>query len=212
MNDKHKELLYQIEEYGYYENYETIKGYDKDRCPLCLTYKCIICNKTSTFFNANCCRTQLTIGCAEDNISFKEYYCIFKFVIFFPIIRVAYIANIIHFQFFRALTRENKLLQRKEKIKEMIDNNYTSDVIFGTYQSKFRGIPMFIISLLTIIGSICWALPFALYYELYLILEMFLYLFSINDKFKRRMNLLYLLAFVPGLRRNKFGEIKKFLI
>ena len=214
MNKKHEERFKKIKDCSYDEPFKYMRGYDKDRCPLCLTYKCIYCHRASTFYNANCCFHQLIAACTsrDNNIAIKYYYCIFKFVIFTPIIRVAYISIMIHFLLFRALTLGNKLLQRKEKIIQMMnDPNNTSAHIFGTYQSKFRRIPMIIISILTIIGSICWAIPFFLYIELFLIVSMFLYIFSVKNFFKKWMNLVYLLAFVPGLRRNKQGEIHYFL-
>lgn len=214
MNKKHEDSLKKIKDCSYDEPFEYIRGYNKVRCPLCLTYKCIYCNRASTFYNANCCLRQLIVACTSKNnhLTIKYYYCIFKFVIFAPIIRVAYISIMINFLLFRALTLENKLLQRKEKIIEMMNGpNNTSAHIFGTYQSKFKRIPMIIISILTIIGSICWAIPFFLYFELFLIVSMFLYIFSIKDFFMKWMHLIYLLAFVPGLRRNKQGEIHYFL-
>jgi hypothetical protein len=211
MNNEQKKLFGRIRHHLYDEGFELISGYYKVRCPLCLTYRCIYCKRISTFLNANCCIAQLTYACMnpKNHIYLRHYYCIFKLVIFFPIIRVCYIATMINFQLFRAISLENKLLHNGQKISEIINSQtQSSDKIFGTYQSKFRRISMIIISLLNIIGSICWALPYVFFCEIFLIIIMFLYLFSINDKFLQLMNLFYLLAFAPGLRRNIFGHIK----
>lgn len=211
MNKEQKKLFKSIKHHLYDEGFELIFGYYKERCPLCLTYRCIYCKRISTFLNANCCIAQLTYACMnpKNDIYFRHYYCIFKLAIFFPIIRVCYIATMINFQLFRAVSHEKNLLHNGQKITEIINSrSQASDKIFGTYQSKFRRISIIIISLLNIIGSICWALPYVIFCEIFLIINMFLYLFSINDKFRQWMNLFYLLAFAPGLRRNIFGQIK----
>ena len=207
MNNEQKKKLKGIEDLVYIENFERIKNFKKNRCPICLSYKCIFCNQTSTLLNSNCCDMQLNSSVFDFNFYICDYYIIFKFALFTPVIRVFYMASMINFALFRGMTFKSKLTQSKEEITRMISENYTSDIIFGTYQAKFSRIVRFIISLLNILGSICWALPYIIYYELYLIIIMFLYFFNLWNHYKTLMNYFYLLAFIPGLRRGIIGRI-----
>lgn len=208
MDKKQKEKLKEIQDLIYNEDLEDIGNYKKDRCPLCLKYKCIYCQKTSTLLNANCCIKQLLIACSTSIPSYGVDYCIFKFALFSPIIRVFYMACMVNFGFFRGLTLEKNLLQSKQFITRMIEQNINSNIIFGTYQAKFSRISMFIISLLNILGSICWALPFILYIEIILIVSMFIGFCTKNKFFRRILYYFYLLAFIPGLRRGVHGRFK----
>ena len=207
MTDEQKNKLDNISDLIYYEGHYKIRSYEKVRCPLCLKYKCIYCNKISTLLNSNCCIRQLQNACAKYNIYFSEYYNLFKIMIFVPIIRSLYIACMINFEYFRALTMKDKLMQSKKRISIMIQNNIPSNIISGTYQSKFKRNSMIIISLLNIFGSICWALPYILFLELLFSFTMFLGFCTKNKFFKYKMKIYYLLAFIPGLRRRANGEI-----
>ena len=103
---------------------------------------------------------------------------------------------------------EKKLLQNKRNIKEMIQQNNSSEKVFGTYQSKFGRKYMIFIGLFNILGSTCWTIPFLLFIEIILIVLMIIGFFSKDiSLFKRIINKYYLLAFIPGLRRNKEGRL-----
>ena len=207
MTNKQKDKLGRIKDLIYYEDYYKKLSYSKERCPLCLKYKCIYCNKTSTLLNSNCCIKQLQNACEKYNIHFSDYYKLFKIMLFVPIIRSFYISCMINFEYFRALTLENKLMQSKKSISNMIQINIPSNIISGTYQSKFKKSSLIIISLLNIFGSICWTIPFIVFLELLFIVTMLLGCCTKNNFFKHKMNLYYLLAFIPGLRRRFNGEL-----
>ena len=205
MTKEQEKQLDKIEDLIFTEGLEEIKHFDKKRCPICLCYKCIFCKRTSTLLNANCCISQLNWSVSDYNHSL--YYGIFKFALFTPIIRECYMASMINFALFRGLTFRCKLLQNKEEIERKVANGITSDFIFGSYQSKFSRISLFFISLLNILGSICWALPFIIYCEIFLVVIMFLGFCKILQYYKILTNYFYLLAFIPGLRRGQQGRI-----
>ena len=207
MTNEQKDKLKKIKDLIYYEDYYKILSYSKERCPLCLKYKCIYCNKISTLLNSNCCIKQLQNACSKYYINFDDYYNLFKIMLLVPIIRSFYIACMINFEYFRALTLEDKLMQSKKNISNMIQNNIPSNIISGTYQSKFKRSSIIIISLLNIFGSICWAIPFIIFLELLFTFTMFIGWCTKNKLFKNNMNKFYLLAFIPGLRRRAHGEI-----
>ena len=176
-------------------------------CPFCLKYCCSFCKKSSTFLNANCCIHQTLFSCADPNFNCSQYSCFISFFLFFPIIRVFYISCMVNFGLFRALTLESKLLQSRQEISDMIIHNFNSDTIFGTYQSKFGRCSMIIISLLNIFGSILWSFGFIIYIEIILIILMLINCFTEKCYFKKLMNLVYLLGFIPGLRRDTQGVL-----
>ena len=208
MNRAEKIKLKNLKQYSYYDDNDTrIKGYLKVICPLCLKYYCPFCKKSSTLLNANCCIYQTIYACSDQKFKCSDYYCFISFFLFFPIIRVLYIACMVNFGLFRALTLENKLLQSRNEISYMVGRNYNSDTVFGTYQSKFGRCSMVIISLLNIFGSILWSLGFIIYIEIILIILMLIDCFTKKCYFKKMMNLVYLLAFVPGLKRDTKGVI-----
>ena len=208
MTEEQKEKIKENKNLVYHENFDNIYKYSKDRCPICLKYKCIYCNKASTLFNANCCSRQLQNACGNETSSCCNYYGIFIFALFVPIIRVFYMASMVNFEYFRGLTMEKKLLQKKKNIIMMDQNHETSENVFGTYQSKFKRKYMIIISLLNIFGSICWSLPFIIFIEIILNISMFLGFCTKIRLFKYLTSKYYFLAFVPGLRRNISGNIK----
>ena len=199
----------EIKDLIFSEDINDINRYLKDRCPLCLKYKCKYCHRTSTLLNANCCFRQLVNACSNDDYyRYTNFNLLFCLTLLNPLTRVFYMACMINFIFFRGLTLENKLMQSKEKINILIESHLTSDFIFGTYQAKFKRVPMFIISLLNILGSICWAIPFYIYIEIILNILMIVGCFTRKNLFKMITRCFYLLAFVPGLRRNIIGHLK----
>ena len=204
MTKKQQEKLNEISKLYYFERTGKIYDYKKNKCPVCLKYKCIYCNKSSTLFNANCCVQQMQKACEiNKNLGYNSVFCL---VLYAPVLRCFYISCMINFEFFRALTLEKKLLQNIKNIKAMISQNYTSDRIFGTYQAKFGRISMIFISLLNIFGSICWTIPYYIYIEMILTIALIIECFSKdNSIFRKTLNKYYLLAFIPGLRRNTSG-------
>lgn len=208
MTQEQKEKIKNIKNLFYNENLETIGEYIKDRCPLCLKYKCNFCNKTSTLLNANCCIKQLNYACGSLTFNFCNYHAIFQIALFIPIIRLFYMSCMINFGLFRGLTLENKLLQSEKSILRMIGNGMTSDVIFGTYQSKFKRFPLIIISLLNIFGSILWAIPYIIFLEVILIILMLIGFCTKYQYYKQITNDCYFLAFIPGLRRGITGTLR----
>ena len=209
MTESQKNVLNKTNNLYYTDYYPNACMYNKDKCPICLRYKCIYCKKSSTFFNANCCIQQIQNASENtDYYSCCDLYCIFFLFLYFPILRSFYIANMINFELFRGLSMEKKLLQNKRNIKEMIQQNNSSEKVFGTYQSKFGRKYMIFIGLFNILGSTCWTIPFLLFIEIILIVLMIIGFFSKDiSLFKRIINKYYLLAFIPGLRRNKEGRL-----
>lgn len=208
MTENQKKKFNQTNNLFYFDTYQNAYMYNKDKCPICLRYKCIYCNKSSTFFNANCCIQQIQNASENTDFPCCEFYCVFWPFLYIPILRSFYFANMINFELFRGLTLEKKLLQNKRNIKEMIQLNNSSEKVFGTYQSKFGRKYMIFIGLFNILGSICWTIPFLLFIEIILIVLMFIGFFSKDiSLFKRIINKYYLLAFTPGLRRNKEGRL-----
>jgi hypothetical protein len=208
MNHKKKKFHYEIKDLIFSEEINDINDYLKDRCPLCLKYKCKYCHRTSTLLNANCCFRQLINACSDNDFRFCKFHLLFLLVLLNPLTRVFYMACMINFIFFRALTLENKLMQSKEKINTLVESHLSSVFIFGTYQAKFKRIPMFIISLLNILGSICWAIPFYIYIEVILHILMIISFFTRKSLYKMIICCFYLIAFVPGLRKNIMGHLK----
>ena len=209
MNEPQKKKFhYEIKDLIFSEEINDINDYLKDRCPLCLKYKCKYCHRTSTLLNANCCFRQLINACSDNDFRFCDFHFLFLLVLLNPLTRVFYMACMINFIFFRALTLENKLMQSKEKINTLVESHLSSVFIFGTYQAKFKRIPMFIISLLNILGSICWAIPFYIYIEVILNILMVISFFTRKNLFKMIICCFYLIAFVPGLRKDIIGHLK----
>ena len=118
-------------------------------------------------------------------------------------------ACLINFGLFRGITRKDKLLQSIENISRMISNGAHSDFIFAPYQSKFKRVPMIIIGLLNIFGSILWAFPYFLYIEIFLQAATFTCCcVKKNCLCLMVSNYFYLLGFIPGLRKNETGTIE----
>ena len=208
MNQTQKNKFHEIKDLIFSEEINDINDYLKERCPLCLKYKCKYCHRTSTLLNANCCFMQLINACSDNDFRFCNFHLLFLLVLFNPLTRVFYMACMINFIFFRGLTLENKLLQSKEKIKNLVELHLSSFFIFGTYQAKFKRVPMLIISLLNILGSICWAIPFYIFIEVILNILMIIGFFTRKNLFKMITCCFYLVAFVPGLRRDISGHLK----
>ena len=208
MNQTQKNKFHEIKDLIFSEEINDINDYLKERCPLCLKYKCKYCHRTSTLLNANCCFMQLIKACSDNDYYFCDFHFLFLLVLFNPLTRVFYMASMINFIFFRGLTLENKLLQSKEKINNLIESHFPSQHIFGTYQAKFKRVPMFIISLLNILGSICWAIPFYIFIEIILNILMIIGCFTRKNLFKMIICCFYLVAFVPGLRKDISGHLK----
>ena len=208
MNKAQKNKFHEIKDLIFSEEINDIYDYLKERCPLCLKYKCKYCHRTSTLLNANCCFRQLIRACSDNDYRFCDFHPLFLLVLFNPITRVFYMASMINFILFRGLTLENKLLQSKEKINNLIDSHITSYFIFGTYQAKFKRVPMFVISLLNILGSICWAIPFYIFIEIILNILMIIGCFTRKNLFRMITCCFYLVAFVPGLRKDISGHLK----
>ena len=97
-----------LEDYDY--EYKTLNGQQKIRCPLCLKYKCIYCNKLSTIKYSLCCPIQSFKTCSEskkkDNM--QDKFILLLMII--PLLRVGYFGYMISFPLFRTLTKPNKLL------------------------------------------------------------------------------------------------------
>ena len=209
MNRDQKGILRDIKNIIFKEESWFYKGkYKKTRCPICLKYTCNFCNRSSTLLNANCCYRQLITAYGEEDGGICDYYSIFCCLFLWPIIRVFYMACLINFSLFRGITRKDKLLQSIENISRMTSNGMHSDVIFAPYQSKFKKVPMIIIGLLNIFGSILWAFPYFLYIEIFLNVGIFTC--CCVEKYCLCLmitNYFYLLAFIPGLRKNETGKI-----
>ena len=86
-----------------------LTGYEKQRCPLCLIYRCKFCKRLSTLKSSFCCPLQAYKACYDTNdIEYSSEYCI-KLAIKAPIVRVWYFGFMTNFPFFRALTKTHKI-------------------------------------------------------------------------------------------------------
>jgi hypothetical protein len=202
LSQKHKEKLDEIKNielignaYKYYYHLE----YKKTRCPLCLKYKCIYCNSSSSLKSSLCCVRQHFMCCYYADIF--EYLYPLAYSIYFPIIRVWFISFVANFLFFRDITKKCKLLETPQNMKRMANSGERIMKSVGMYGGCKNRIYHFFYNIFHIVGGIIWALAYIIFFESVLILFM-LISFSLNKKkfFMKIMHCLYLFNCIPGLR------------
>jgi len=214
MNSQQRFKLEKIPNLNFVEYFfedKDITGYEKIRCPICLKYKCIFCNKCSTLKNFNCCPIQLIQACYKTKINDEYHFlCYFKFFSYTPLIREWYIGFMINFLFFRGLTQEKYLLLNKDEImrKNRIKINDGYDYcLYQTIVVRKKNISR-AYNIIKSSGVTFWTIVYFIFFEeILLILIIICSLIGIKY-YKNFLKIFYLLAIIPGLRGGR-GYIKE---
>ena len=171
--------------------------YQKIRCPLCLKYKCIFCNKLSTCKFNYCCFYQAFKACYESERFFNDN--VIKFCIYTPFVRIWYFGFMISYPLFRLLTRPENLLQSKNSIIRKRSSGMHIKEALGLYTKYFecncRNINL--TNIFHIFGSIIWTFPYMILFEVILIFFMIIsYIFN-KQYYIKFMNCFYNFSFLP---------------
>ena len=182
-------------------------NYLKTRCPLCLKYKCIYCNKSSTLISSLCCPYQAFFSFYNSGI--KEYKSDFNYyILIIPIIRVWTYGFMMNFPFYRGITKTNNLLKEKKEIKRRIQLGTPEGVVCGVYQCLMEDNCKFYINIFHISGSILWTIPYLMFFEF--ILSIFFLFDKIlrKNNYKKLIDCFHLFIFIPGLNRS-YGHLEE---
>ena len=182
------EELQNLQDFNYRNN--ELNGQKKIRCPICLKYKCIYCNKLSTLKMSYCCPLQAFTTCY--NSKKKKSYCPYTMCIYTPIIRVWYFGFMFSFPFFRTLTKPGKLLLNREKIT---DENVREN--FGLYCTKTEFGEFDLMNSIHIAGSMIWTFAYTIIFEEILILFMIICFIFRKNNFRKFLDCFYLFALMP---------------
>jgi hypothetical protein len=181
------EELQNLKDFNYIN--EELNGQKKIRCPICLKYKCIYCNKLSTLKMSYCCPLQAFTTCYNSKI--RRHNCLYSLCLYTPIIRVWFFGFTLSFPLYRSLTKPGKLLLNKEK---MINKNREE---FGLYWTKSEYEEFDIMNFFHITGSIIWTIVYAIIIEEFLIFFMLICFIFRKNYFRQFLNCFYLLCFYP---------------